>query len=510
MTDRFRIALAPAIVIALLALTPSSALADACTDLVSVKLDDAKVDAATAIPAGPFTTPAQLAIPPENFTVPAFCRVQLTTRKRAKTEVWLPAAWNQKMAGLGNGGELGAVVFDELYYAILEGYAGVSTDLGHQSYGADASWALNRPDLIKEFGYRATHDMTVAAKALVSAYYGRAPAHTYFYGGSAGGRQALMEAERFPTDYDGIVSLYPALGWTHIASGMIAQELKLGAAGAQLSADQSLALNAAVLAACDDLDRLHDGIIADPTRCVFDPGTLACAPSKPQAACLSAEQVAAVRALYQPFRLSSGALVYGGLPYGSEYEWSCSVLHEAFNFPFANSWFQNEVFSNPNWDFHTFDPDADVARADALLAGTLDASSPNLDAFRAAGGKLLMAQGQSDAIVVPQNTTDYYAKLLKRYGKGTKLFVRLFMEPGVGHCGAGPGPGAWDPLVTLSSWTEGGTAPDKIVAYKSNSDGSTMSRPLCPYPKQARYIGQGSTNDAANFYCAVPHGRHRP
>lgn len=491
----------------LLPLFAGSAVADSCSDLSAAHVPGAKVTGAQSIPAGQFTTPAQLAIPPEQLTVPAFCRVQLKI-DTATSEVWLPQAWNGKVLGLGNGGELGAIIFDEINYAIWTGYVGVSSDLGHQSTSADASWALNHRHLIREFGHTATHGMTVAAKALAGLYYGSRPAHSYFFGGSAGGRQALMEAERYPADYDGIVSFYPAQGWTHIASGMIAQELKLGGSAsspAQLTTEQAMDLNRAVLAKCDKRDGLEDGLIADPSKCRFDPATLACSAPHAPATCLSAAQVTAVRALHRPFRLSSGKYVYPGLPYGSEYEWSCSVLHDQFNIQFANSWFQNEVFSDPHWDFHTFDPDIDVPRADKSLAGILNADSPDLDAFKAAGGKLIIAQGQSDAIVVPENTIRFYAKLSKRYGADTQGFARLFMEPGFGHCGPPPGPANWDPIPVIAAWVEDGAAPDSVVAVKDEGGGTpAMSRPLCPYPRQARYTGRGSIYDARNFACEAP------
>jgi feruloyl esterase len=487
----------------LLVAAPLPAFADSCSDLASAQIAGATVTVATSIPAGQFTTPYQVGYGSLTLTVPAFCRVQLSIGT-ATSEVWLPVSWNGKLAGMGNGGELGAIIYAEIDYAILEGYVGVSSDLGHQGTSVDASWALNRPDLIEEFGYSATHDMTVAAKALIQLYYGTTPTHAYFYGGSAGGRQALMEAERFPADYDGIVSLYPGQGWTHLASGFISNELKLGGSGsspAQLTYAQTMALNRAVVAACDELDGLKDGLIEDPAKCQFDPAQLQC-DSHVLANCLDATQVAAVRELYQPLRLSNGKIVYEGLPYGSEYEWSCSVMHDAFDFPFANSFFRNEVFSDPDWDFHTFNPDTDVPYADKLLAKTLNASSPDLDAFRAAGGKLLMSQGQSDAVVVPLNTIDFYRKLQKRYGSATKDFARLFMVPGAGHCGPPPGPTAWDPIVALDSWVETGIAPDSIIAYKTRENGKIMSRPLCPYPQQARYKGHGSIYESKNFRCA--------
>jgi feruloyl esterase len=483
-------------------LLSAPARADSCSDLGSAKLKGATVTGANSIPAGDFTTPEQIGYPSYTLTVPAFCRVQLTIGT-ATAEVWLPDAWNSRLSGWGNGGELGAIIYLELYFGVWGGYVSVSSDLGHQSTGGDAGWALNRPDLVKEFGKTATHDMTVTAKALAQIYYGAAPVHAYFVGGSAGGRQALMEAERYPADYDGVVSLYPAQGWTHIMSGMISQELKLGGSGsseAQLSYDQSIALNNAVLAKCDGLDGLRDGLIEDPTQCDFDPGGLSCAVVT-SLYCLSNPQIAAVRQLYQPLRLSSGKIVYRGLPYGSEYEWSCSVLHDAFNLPFANSWFQNEVYSS-GWDFHTFDPDVDVPNADRLLASTLNAWSPDLDAFRAVGGKLLIAQGQSDAIVVPENTIDYYRKVRRRYGADTEGFTRLFMIPGSGHCGPPQGPSSWDVFGAIVPWLEQGTAPDSIIAYQYNDDGTVKrTRPLCPWPKLARYSGQGDVNDARNFTC---------
>jgi feruloyl esterase len=495
-----------ALPLVLLVARPAAAFADACSNLASAQISGATITATTSIPAGSFTSPQQLGYQSETYTVPAFCRVQLILNPAIMTEVWLPATWNGSLAGLGDGGELGAIIYSSLAYAVDEGYAGVSSDLGHESYGADASWALNQPGLIDEFGYSATHDMTVAAKSLIQIYYGTTPTMSLFYGGSAGGRQGLMEAQQYPADYNGIVSLSPAQNWTHITSGMIEQQLNIGPA--ELSAAQATALNAAVVAACDGNDGVIDGIITDPTKCVFDPGTLQCSPNRAPGdggspTCLTAGQVAAVRALYAPVTFKNGKIVYNGLPPGSEYEWTCSVLNGAFNFPFANSWYQNEVFSNPRWNYQSFNIDKDVHRADKLLANTLNASSPNLDAFKAAGGKLLISQGQADAIVVPLNTIGYYKSVLARYSKATGNFVRLFMEPGVGHCGSPtPGPGAWDPLVALSAWVRTGLAPDSITAYRVDQSGQiTMSRPLCPYPKQAIYLGQGDVDDAKNFKC---------
>jgi feruloyl esterase len=492
-----------ALAAATLGLLSAPARAGNCSDLASVALENATVTAATSVPAGEFTTPDQIGYGSLTFDVPAFCRVQLTIGT-ATAEVWLPDAWNNRLSGWGNGGELGAIIYQGLYFGIASGFVSVSSDLGHQSYDGNASWAFGRPDLVKEFGYTATHDMTVAAKTLTEVYYGTAPAYAYFLGGSAGGRQALMEAERYPTDYNGIGSLYPVQGWTHAMAGMIAEELKLGGSAdsdAQLSDDQALALNAAVVKKCDKLDGLRDGLIEDPTQCHFDPAVMACSARHNRAGCFSAAQVAATRALYQPLTQSSGKVVYAGLPYGSEYEWSCSVLHDAFNLPFANSWFQNEVYT-PAWDFHTFNPDVDVPNADEAQAHALNAWSPDLDAFRASGGKLIIGQGQADAIVVPQNTIDYYRKLLRRYGGHTGGFARLYMIPGSGHCGPPQGPNAWDVIGALIPWVEHGTAPDSIVAKQYNDDGSLKrTRPLCPWPKLARYSGFGDVNDWRNFTC---------
>ncbi len=494
---------ASGLAVALLGVLVARASADTCSDLASATLKNGTVTAATSVPAGQFTTPEQIGYGSMTFDVPAFCRVELTIGT-ATSEVWLPASWNHRLSGWGNGGELGAIIYQGLYWGVWGGYVSVSSDLGHQSYGGNASWAYSRPDLVQEFGYTSTHDMTVAAKKLAKLYYGSAVTYSYFLGGSAGGRQALMEAQRYPHDYNGIGSLYPAQGWTHIMAGMIAQELKLGGSAdsnAQLSNDQALALNAAVVSECDGLDGLADGLIEDPTQCHFDPAVMACSSKHHPVACFTETQVAATRALYQPLTLSSGKVVYAGLPYGSEFEWSCSVLHDAFNLPFTNSWFQNEVYT-PSWDFHTFNPDVDVPNADAAQAGTLNAASPNLDAFRYAGGKLIIGQGQADAVVAPGNTIDYYRKLKHRYGKGLQFFAHLYMLPGSGHCGVPQGPSAWDVFGALIPWVEHGIAPDSIVATQYNTDGSVKrTRPLCPWPKLARYNGQGDVNDWRNFTC---------
>jgi len=313
-----------------------------------------------------------------------------------------------------------------------------------------------------------------------------------------------MEAERYPTDYDGIASLYPGQAWTHIMAGFIAQELKLGGSAnsdAQLSYDQTLALNRAVLNACDGKDGLRDGLIENPAKCQFDPKVMSCSATHYRTGCFSDAQIAATRALYQPLTLSTGKVVYPGLAYGSEYEWSCSVLHDAFNFPFANEWFQNEVYA-PGWDFHSFNPDVDVPYADSVRGKELNGSSPRLDAFVAAGGKLVIAQGQSDAVVVPENTVNYYRDLREHYGDATPSFARLFMMPGAGHCAKAAGPSSWDIFAVLEAWVVNGVAPDSILAYQFNDDGSVKrTRPLCPWPQQARYDGQGDVNDAKSFIC---------
>ncbi len=478
-----------------------------CAALAQQVLPEATITTVESVPAGSFVTPPQISLPSKSLAVPAFCRIALTIAPSALTEVWLPETWNGRLEGWGNGGSTGVIMFDALAYAATAGYATVSSDLGHQSTGDDFSWANGRPDLVIDFGYRATHMMTVIAKQLATAYYGAAPTRAYFQGNSAGGRQALMEASRYPEDYDGIIAGTPAQNWTRLMAGAVHQSLAImgdPALSGYPSAGQVNKLAQAVIASCDGLDGLSDGQITDPRACTYDPQALACSVN-PGANCLSAAQVTAIRKLYAPLTNSAGQTLYPGAVRGSEFEWSCSFLGSApytgLTYLLSQSYFQHAVYELPAWDFRSFDADIDVPYSDQKLADTLSGTY-NLDAFRARGGKLLVWHGWSDGLITPLATVDYREALLARYGTATlDGFFRLYMLPAVGHCGS-YGPGNFDPQTAVQNWVEQGVAPQSLNAFQTNALGWVIrGRPVCPYPQKAVYNGNGGVNLPRNFSC---------
>lgn len=368
--------------------------------------------------------------------------------------------------------------------------------------------------------------MTVKAKAIIAAYYGRDPQRSYWVGCSSGGKQGLKEAQKFPADYDGIVAGAPANYWTHLLANAAWDDLALlGAKDSFIPAKKLPAIQAAALAACDALDGVKDGVIEDPARCHFDPGVLACQGAESDT-CLTAPQVATLKKLYAGGRNSQGQIFPGYAP-GGEAEfggWAIWITGPApersLMYAFSTQFFKNMVFDNAAWDYHTFNADRDTKAADDKQSRNLNATDPNLSPFRERGGKLILYHGWSDAAIAPQNTIDYYHSVAaKMGGQQAAGFVRLFMVPGMQHCGGGSGANSFgqfgvaagdadrDMDAALERWVEKGIAPERIVAAKRKSDMDPASaivrtHPLCAYPLVARYEGSGSTDDAANFVCA--------
>lgn len=501
-----------------------------CEDLAKLALPDTTIHIAQAVPAGSFTPPGGQAI----ANLPAFCRVagvlKPTSDSDIQFEVWMPASgWNGKFEGVGNGGFAGSITFAGLADAVRHGYAGASTDTGHTGGGTDAAWALGHPEKIVDFGYRAIHETTDKGKAIVRAYYGEAPRRSYFSSCSNGGRQALMEAQRFPADYDGIIAGAPANYWTHLLTLAVADsEALLAEPASYLPAAKIPAIEAAALEACDALDGVKDGVIENPLQCRFDPGTLLCKGAESDS-CLTAPQVAALRKLYDGARNSKGQLIFPGYSPGGQAGsggWPLWITGPAptksLMFAFGTQFYKNMVFDNASWDFRTFNIDHDTKVADDKMAQRLNATDPDLRPFKKHGGVLIMYHGWSDAAIPPVNAINYYQSVVSRLGaKTSRTFVRLFMVPGMQHCAGGPGASDFgqfgapqgDPqhnlAAALEQWEEKGVAPDRIIAtkYKTAMDpasGLVRTRPLCAFPKVARWNGKGSTDDAANFDCVAP------
>ncbi len=482
------------------ALIANAANAATCDSLASLTLTNTSITA-VAVPEGGLTLPTGrgTAVTP---VVPAFCRVTARLRPSndsdIKMEVWLPASgWNGKLEANGNGGWSGSISTSTLAAGLLRGYASAMTDLGHE--GSSASFALDHPEKLIDFGYRAAHEMTVAAKAIVTSYYGRAPKLSYWNGCSAGGRTALMEAQRYPADFDGIIAGAPGLNWTGRAtqSVWIAQAAHKDEASYIPPAKYGL-IHDAVLQACDARDGVKDGILEDPTKCDFDPKVLLCAAGD-ESKCLSAAQVETARAIYSTvINPRTKQILSPGSERGSELGWATMAGPQLFGI--GSDMFKFVVFRNPAWDYKTFDFDADAART-AESAKILNAMDPDLKAFTARRGKLIQYHGWNDPQIAPGNSTAYYKAVLQTMGAKVEASYRLFMVPGMGHCNGGEGASTFDMLSALEEWVEAGKAPVRIEASRIRNGKPDRTRPLCSYPQLATYKGTGSIDDSANFVC---------
>jgi feruloyl esterase len=482
-----------------------------CESLASALANSKTViTSAAAAPAGSFTPPGGQPI----SNLPAFCRLAGSLRPTSDSdiqfEVWMPAAgWNGKFQGVGNGGFAGSISYGQMATALRKGYATASTDTGHKAVGAtpDAAWALGHPEKVVDFGHRAIHETAVAAKAAIAAFYSDPLKRSYFNSCSNGGRQALMEAQRYPTDYDGIIAGAPANYWTHLISNSVwvANAMTEG----HIPAAKLQTVENAALAACDARDGVKDGVIDRPDQCGFQPSSLLCK-DEDSDSCLTAAQVAGLEKVLGGIRGAKGRIypgfVVGGMTgQGGWLDWITGGLPgRSLAYGFGNNFYTNIVYEDKAWDYRTFDPDRDVAKADQKTAAALNAIDPDLSKLRAHGGKLILYHGWSDAAITPLNAIDYYKSI-----KDPSGFVELFMVPGMQHCGGGPGPnnfGQGSPGVTgdaehdinaaLERWVEQGVAPKQLIATRPG-----RTRPLCPWPQTARYKGSGSTDDAANFEC---------
>ncbi len=506
-----------------------------CESLSQLTLANTKITLAQTVTAGAFTpppAPAGMPVMEASYKdLPAFCRVVAeispTADSAIKVEVWMPAVgWNGKYQGQGNGGFAGVIAYPALGAAINRGYAAAGTDTGHT--GVNAAWALGHPEKVIDFGYRGIHEMSLKAKAIIDAFYGHDLQHSYFASCSDGGREALMEAQRFPEDYDGILAGAPANFWTHLlVGGMWVTRATMLDQASYIPAGKLPAIGAAVLAACDAQDGVIDGILNDPRRCHFDPETLLCKGADSNS-CLTMPQVTALKQIYAGPEDSAGHQIFPGYMPGAEEGgggWAPWITGQApgrsLLFFFGTQYFSDMVYEQAAWDFKTFNVDEGTKLADAKTAHALNATDPNLEPFQDRGGKLIMYHGWGDAAIPAPNSIAYYNSVSAVLGQpATDTFLRLFMVPGMQHCGGGPGPNSFgqdansppnDPehniYSALEQWVEKGVAPSRIVATKyvdesNHAKGAKMTRPLCAYPEIAKYKGAGDTNDAANFVCA--------
>jgi hypothetical protein len=525
-----RLSIACAVVAAVVLSLIPAAFAANCESLSGLTLADTTITVAKAISAGSFKPESGQAI----NNLPAFCEIhgvlKPTSVSAIHFEVWLPVTnWNNKLQVVGNGGLAGTISYPAMATALRNGFATASTDTGHTTT-EPKEWLQNRDRLI-DYSYRGLHLTTVDAKAIVDAFYTRNAKESIYTGCSKGGQQGLMEAQRFPADFDGIVAGDAANFWTHQIQSELWNGIITGTPETNLPEAKLQLIQNAVLQQCDALDGVKDGLIADHRRCTFDPKKLLCKGAD-TAECLTAAQEAAVEKMYTgPVNPRTGAKLYAGFYPGNEMGWwgngHPTVIDRTDNSSGVSSFdfTRFALLGKPDWQFRTFDFDKDTQAMDEKLAAISNATDPNLEEFRKLGHKLLYYHGAADPLIPAQNGIDYYETVIASQGKGgkngleqTQTFFRAFLVPGLYHCAGGPGPSAFgtsgpapvmdadhDAVTAVSKWVETGAAPDKIIATKyvdnAPTKGIAMQRPLCPWPLAARYKGTGDTNDALNFAC---------
>jgi hypothetical protein len=502
----------------------------ACSQIQKLSVAQAEIVQATVVEAGKLALD-QAGNDPIFSTLPAFCRVvalsKPSTDSNIKVEVWLPlAGWNGKFIGQGNGGFAGSISYQGLAVAVLSGSASGGTDAGHTGGATDADWALGHPEKVIDFGYRGVHTMTELSKTVVQAFYQSAAQHNYFSSCSDGGREALMEAQRFPGDYDGILAGAPAYNWTSLLSRAAdLSKQMLSKAENNLPASKVPAISKAVLVACQ---RNEPGpFLADPRTCKFSPEMMRCKGAENDS-CLTQAQVTMVKAIYASSNLRDGKLVYHGLLPGGELGdngWPGWITgngkEKTEGESYGQGYFRNIVYSNPNWELKSFDLDRDLKVAENKTGQALNAVNPDLRAFKAHGGKLILYHGWNDPAISPLATIDYYNSVVESVGRPeTEEFVRLFLVPGLQHCGGGPGVAdfgqrgaTFDPALdnpannitfALEAWVEKGTAPEQVIArgsFEVQDRKFPFAEPICAYPKAAEYKGSGDLKDAASYAC---------
>jgi len=525
----------------------ASASAATCETLVLNSSPGLTVTGAVTIPGPSFTAASGVTY----TNLPSFCKVSVvltpTSDSFINVELWMPTStWNGKFQGIGNGGYGGSIAQGSLAMVagLQAGFAVATTDMGTvPSSNGDGDALIGHPQKWIDFGWRATHLMTIASKQLIQAFYLQAPRYSYFNGCSTGGQQGLMSAQRFPADYDGILVGDPAHNRTHVHSAVLwgYQASHKTPTALYFSTGQTGAMAASIAKACAAKSGgvATDAFLTDPRACDWDPAVMQCT-GLPDGTCLTADQVATARAKYAgPRDPVTGHQIYPGLPRGSEADsqFGWAALDTEVETPFGSlfKWVFGPTFTYLNFNF-----DSDMATIDSILASNLNANSVDLSAFRDRGGKIIHYHGWADPLASPQESINYYERLVAAQGGGATAakraqnFYRLFMVPGMYHCGYGPGPNTFgqpytgqvavqpplaadadhDIFLALQQWVEKGVAPQRVIAAKYVSDlaanGVQMTRPICVYPNVAHYSGSGDTNDAANFTCAPAPGRTDP
>jgi feruloyl esterase len=535
------------------ALGRAAASAKECRDLVGLTLGHVAVKSAEPIDDGIFRAgdPNQTSAATAAYSgLPAFCRVQGVSTPVAGSEigfeVWLPRAkdWTRRLHMVGNGAYSSRIYYAQMVARIRAGDVAVATDTGHQ--GGELTFAIGHPQRIVDFAHRAVHESVLAAKALTNVYYGASPAFSYFSGCSTGGYQALMAAQRHPRDFDGIIAGDPGNNRSNLNLAFLWNYLSNHPHGDDqhqiVPNEKLLLINHAIVASCDRLDGVTDGVVSDPRSCHFDLQSLLCSQDDAPN-CLTHAQIDAVTRMYAgPKDARTGKSIYPGYSLGSE----GVVAGEEDELPGWSAYWSNPkrptepdradffrywVFNDPHWDWWKFNWGSDIDVINHTIAPVFNATSADLHEFESHHGKLILFMGAQDPVGAADEAIDYYqaveatasgaSQATRR--KQTLAFLRLYMVPGMAHCAGGPGATHFstatrdseppvsdaqhDMAIALEQWVEKGVAPERLIATKFDKEHGTdrrvlFQRPLCVYPQVARYTG-GPTNSADSFACEV-------
>ena len=449
---------------------------------------------------------------------PNLCRVvAITTHPPAldRVRIWvaIPTAnWNGRFLGTGGGGFSGGSANGVNAPAAL-GFAAGATDTGHTGGAAFALGADGKLDwqAIRNFAHVGIHDMTVTGKALTEALYGVAPRYSYFNGCSTGGRQGLMEAQRYPQDYHGIAAAAPAINWTNLLMQSFWGSLLMKEASNPMPSCKLTAATAAAVTACDSIDGVKDGVIEDPRQCTFDPATLV-GTTAGECAAFTKADAEIIQKLWDGPRRENGGPLWYGPPRGAALNALASSSGTPLQpqaFGFSVDWLRYFLMQDPKFDWTTVTPAGYLALWDRSVeqyGNVIGTDNPDLTEFRDRGGKTIIWHGWADQLITAHGTIDYYRRVQQRMGgpNPTSDFARFYLAPGVAHCAGGPGPAPTGVLDALVAWVEDGKAPDTLTAVRRDQTGAvTRSRPLCQYPLVAKYRGTGSTDDARNFVCSA-------
>jgi feruloyl esterase len=491
----------------------AAAASGACESLTTLKVENATITSAAVLPEGPPPRPERTATqrpvrngsrrvvnpaPPEPpANIPEHCRVQLdlkpTSDSLIKMEMWLPTQnWNGKFMGVGNGGFAGSIQgrTNEMPQALRLGYATAGTDTGHQEQGGN--WGIGHPEKMIDFAYRSTHEMTQRAKDILKAYYDQNPRYSYFKGCSTGGRMAVMEAQRYPEDYDGIIAGSLANRHIHMWTSGIERTVEATRhPEGNLTEAKADLVNDYVLNKCDTL---KEGFLNNPRQCKVDFSKLLCTAGKDEAICLTAPELKTVETFYGGVKNSKGELIFSGQALGNP----ISAQRVSTQGPTGTFDIVKIAFNDANLDWRKFDLDRDMPLIDEAV-GYVDAVNPDLGRFKQKGGKLLLTHGWADPSITPENTILYYESVLNKIGENQSDWLRLFMAPGMGHCRGGDGVNTFDSIGAMENWVEKGIAPNQMTGKGAQG----FTRPMCPYPQYAEYKGSGDVRDGSNWTCTA-------